>query len=219
MVKLAASILSADLAHLADQVKLVEPYADVIHVDVMDGHFVPPLTIGSVVVASLRPHTDRVLHGHLMVEGPAGLFDDLAEAGMDIVSFHLEAVDDPMPVIRKARGAGMGVGMTVSPQTPVELLFPYLEDLDDVMVMSVHPGWAGQRFIPEALGKLEAVRTELDRRGLAADLEIDGGVKLENAGRCVEAGATVLVAASAIFQAADVAGAARELKQIAEGDA
>ena len=211
------SILSADFACLADQVASVEPYADAIHIDVMDGHFAPPITFGPVVVASLRPHTDLVLHGHLMVDAPVNLFDELAEAGMDLVSFHVEAVDDPAPVIRKARGAGMGVGMTVSPQTPVERLYPYLEDLDDVMVMSVHPGWAGQRFIPEALPKLEAVRHELDRRGLSTDVEIDGGVKLENAKRCVEAGASVLVVASAIYQAEDIPAAAREMKAIAEG--
>ena len=211
------SILSADFACLADQVASVEPYADAIHIDVMDGHFAPPITFGPVVVASLRPHTDRVLHGHLMVDAPVNLFDELAEAGMDLVSFHVEAVDDPAPVIRKARGAGMGVGMTVSPQTPVERLYPYLEDLDDVMVMSVHPGWAGQRFIPEALPKLGAVRHELDRRGLSTDVEIDGGVKLENAKRCVEAGASVLVVASAIYQAEDIPAAAREMKVIAEG--
>lgn len=217
MGKLSVSILSADFACLADQVASVEPYADAIHIDVMDGHFAPPITFGPVVVASLRPHTDRVLHGHLMVDAPVNLFDELAEAGMDLVSFHVEAVDDPAPVIRKARGAGMGVGMTVSPQTPVERLYPYLEDLDDVMVMSVHPGWAGQRFIPEALPKLGAVRHELDRRGLSTDVEIDGGVKLENAKRCVEAGASVLVVASAIYQAEDIPAAAREMKAIAEG--
>lgn len=217
MGKLSVSILSADLAHLAEEVKLVEPYADAIHIDVMDGHFAPPITFGPVLVASLRPHTDRVLHGHLMVDAPVNLFDELAEAGMDIVSFHVEAVDDPGPAIRKARGAGLGVGMTVSPETPVQELFPYLEDLDDVMVMSVHPGWAGQRFIPEALPKLEAVRAELDRRGLPIDVEIDGGVKLDNARRCVEAGASVLVVASAIYQAEDVPAAAREMKSIAEG--
>jgi len=215
--KLSVSILSADFACLADQVASVEPSADAIHIDVMDGHFAPPITFGPVVVASLRPHTDRVLHGHLMVDAPVNLFDELAEAGMDLVSFHVEAVDDPAPVIRKARGAGMGVGMTVSPQTPVERLYPYLEDLDDVMVMSVHPGWAGQRLIPEALPKLGAVRHELDRRGLSTDVEIDGGVKLENAKRCVEAGASVLVVASAIYQAEDIPAAAREMKAIAEG--
>jgi ribulose-phosphate 3-epimerase len=213
--KLSASILSADFARLGEQVKLVEPHAEVIHIDVMDGHFVPPLTIGPVVVASLRPVTDRVLHGHLMVEAPEALFDELAEAGLDVVSFHAEAVEDPAPVIRKARGAGLRVGMTVNPETAVQRVFPHLEELDDVMVMSVHPGWSGQAFIPEALPKLEAVRAELDRHGLEGDVEIDGGVKLENAKRCVEAGATVLVAASAIFQAPDVAAAARELALIA----
>lgn len=214
MGKLSASILSADLAHLAAQVKLVHGHADVIHVDVMDAHFVPPLTIGPVVVASLRPHTDLTLHGHLMVESPEGLFDELAEAGMDVVSFHVEAVDDPSPVIAKARGAEMGVGLTVSPETPIDVVFPYLEEIDDVMVMSVHPGWAGQAFIPEALPKVEAVRAELERRGLSADVEVDGGIKLENARRCVEAGANVLVAASAIFRAEDVTAAARDLKAI-----
>jgi ribulose-phosphate 3-epimerase len=213
--KLSASILSADFSRLGEQVKLVEPYAEVIHIDVMDAHFVPPLTIGPVVVASLRPVTDRVLHGHLMVEAPEALFDELVEAGMDVVSFHVEAVEDPAPVIRKARGAGLGVGMTVNPETPVERIVPYLEELDDVMVMSVHPGWAGQAFIPESLPKLKAVRAELDRRGLKGDVEVDGGVKLDNAKRCMDAGATVLVAASAIFRAPDIAAAAKELAEIA----
>ena len=213
------SILSADFAYLADQVKLIEPYADLIHIDVMDAHFAPPLTIGPVVVASLRPHTARVLHGHLQVEAPEGLFDELAEAGMDMVSFHVEAVDDPVPVVRKARGEGMDVGMAVSPETPVERIYPYLEDLDDVIVMGVNPGWAGQRLMPEALPKLEALRAELNRRGLAPDVEIDGGVKLDNAERFIEAGATVLVAASAIFQAPDPAAAARDLAAIAKGGA
>lgn len=219
MGKLSVSILSADLAHLADQVKLVEPHADALHIDVMDAHFAPPITFGPVVVASLRPVTDLRLHGHLMVDVPEGQFDELAQAGMDIVSFHVEAVDDPAPVIRKARGAGMGVGMTVSPETPVDQLYPYLEDLDDVMVMSVHPGWAGQTFIPEALPKLETLRAEIDRRGIAIDVEIDGGVKLQNAKRCVDAGANVLVVASGIYHADDVVGAAREMKAIAEGRA
>jgi ribulose-phosphate 3-epimerase len=214
MGKLSASILSADLARLAEQVKLVDRHADVIHIDVMDAHFVPPLTIGPVVVASLRPHTDRTLHGHLMVEMPEALFDDLAEAGLDVVSVHVEAVEDPAPVIRKARGMGMGVGLTVSPETPIERVYPHLEEIDDVMVMSVHPGWAGQAFIPEALPKIAAVRSELDRLGLGTDVEVDGGVKLENARRCVDAGANVLVAASAIFQAADPGSAARDLKAI-----
>jgi ribulose-phosphate 3-epimerase len=217
--RLSASILSADFAHLAAQVKLIEPHAEAIHVDVMDGHFVPPITIGPVVVASLRPVTERVLHGHLMVEAPAALFDDLAEAGLDIVSFHREAVEDPGPVIAKARGASLGVGMTLNLETPVEEVFPYLEELDDVMLMSIRPGWAGQELNPDVFGRIEAVRAEVDRRGLHVDVEIDGGVKTHNARRAVDAGATVLVAASAIFRAPHPAEAARELAAIARGEA
>jgi ribulose-phosphate 3-epimerase len=219
MGMLAASILSADFAHLADQVKLVEPYAEVIHIDIMDAHFVPPLTIGPVVVASLRPVTDRVFHGHLMVEAPEGLFDDLAQAGLDIVSFHHEAVADPAPVIAKARGVGMRVGMTLNMETPVDAIFPYLDDLDDVMLMSIRPGWAGQELSPDIFPRLEAVRAEVDRRELPAAVEIDGGVKIENAQRAIDAGASVLVAASAIFHAPDPAAAARELAAIARGEA
>lgn len=215
MGKLSASILAADFAHLADQVKLIEPYAEVIHIDVMDAHFVPPLTIGPVVVASLRPETDRTLHGHLMVEAPEGLFDELAEDGLDLVSFHVEAVADPGPVIRKARGAGLGVGLTVNKETPVERLFPYLDELDDVMLMSIAPGWSGQELDPEVFPRTEAVRAEVDRRGLATEVEIDGGIKLHNARRAVQAGASVLVAASAIFKADDPVRAARELAAIA----
>jgi ribulose-phosphate 3-epimerase len=219
MGMLSASILSADFAHLAEQVKLIEPYAEAIHIDIMDAHFVPPLTIGPVVVASLRPVTELVFHGHLMVEAPEGLFDDLAQAGLDIVSFHHEAVADPAPVIAKARGAGMRVGMTLNMETPVEQIFPYLDDLDDVMLMSIRPGWSGQELNPDVYPRLEAVRTEVDRRGLATAVEIDGGVKIENAQRAMDAGATVLVAASAIFQAPDPAAAARELAAIARGEA
>lgn len=216
---LSASILSADFAHLADQVKLVEPYAEVIHIDVMDAHFVPPLTIGPVVVASLRPVTGRVFHGHLMVEAPEGLFDDLAEAGLDVVSFHHEAVADPAPVIAKARGTGMRVGMTLNMETPVDAIFPYLDELDDVMLMSIKPGWSGQVLDPEVYPRLESVRAEVDRRGLATAVELDGGVKVDNAQRAIDAGATVLVAASAIFQSPDPAAAARELAAIARGEA
>jgi ribulose-phosphate 3-epimerase len=216
---LSASILSADLAHLADQVKLVEPHAEAIHIDVMDAHFVPPLTIGPLVVASLRPVTDRVLHAHLMVEAPDGFFDELAEAGLDIVSFHHEAVEDVGTVIAKARGAGLRVGITLRLDTPVEAAFPYLDELDDVMLMSIPPGWAGQELNPDVYPRLEAVRTEVDRRGLAAAVEIDGGVKLHNAHRAVDAGATVLVAASAIFGADDPAVAAQQLAAIAHGEA
>ena len=158
MGRLSASILAADLAHLGDQVKLIEPYADVIHVDIMDGHFVPPIALGTVVVASLRAVTGRTLHGHLMVEAPEAYFDELREAGLDIVSFHMEAVPDPGPAIAKARDAGLGVGLTLNLETPVEAVAPHLADVDDVMLMSIRPGWSFQQLNPDVYPRLEAVR-------------------------------------------------------------
>ncbi len=217
MGKLSASILAADLARLGEQVKLIEPYADVIHVDIMDGHFVPPIALGAVVVQSLRPVTALPLHGHLMVDAPEAFFDELREAGLDMVSFHLEAVPEPAPAIRKARGAGLGVGLTLTLESPVEASFPYLDQVDDLMLMSIRPGWSFQTLNPEVYPRLEAVRAEIDRAGVAVELEIDGGVKVDNATRAVEAGATVLIAASGIFATPDPAGAARALAAIAEG--
>ncbi len=219
MGALSASILSADLAYLADQVKLVEMHAETIHIDIMDGHFVPPIALGTVVVASLRPHTARTLHGHLMVDAPESFFEELAQAGLDVVSFHHEAVGDPAPSIAKARAAGMRVGMTLNMETAVDEVFPYLDQLDDVMLMSIRPGWSGQVLNPEVYPRLEAVRTEVDRRGLSVDVEIDGGVKVDNAQAAVDAGATVLISASGIFQAPDPAAAAATMAAIARGEA
>ncbi len=216
MAKLGASILSADLARLAEEVKLVGEHADLIHIDVMDGHFVPPLTIGPAVVAALRPHTDRPLHAHLQVDSPDGFLDELAAAGADAVSFHLEAVGDPMPTQRKVRGLGMRAGIALAPRTAAEAAFAFLEDADDVVVLAVEPGWAGQRFQLGAEAKIEALRSEIDRRGLDAEVHVDGGVNLETVARCVRAGADVLVAATAIFGAGDPARSALELKASAE---
>jgi ribulose-phosphate 3-epimerase len=212
---LAASILSADLARLADEVKLLGADADLIHIDVMDGHFVPPLTIGPVVVAALRPHTVLPLHAHLQVEAPEVLIDDLASAGTDAVSFHWEAVADPVPLHRKIRGAGMRMGVAIAPETPAEAVFADLDQLDHVVVLAVHPGFAGQPFQPEALAKIEALRAEIDRRDLDVPVHVDGGVNLDTAASCVGAGADVLVAASAIFGSDDPARAARELRRAA----
>lgn len=218
MGRLAASILAADLGRLADQMKMVEPYAEVFHIDIMDGHFVPPIALGGVVVASVRPTTQRTFHGHLMVEGPAGQFEELAAAGLDVVSFHMEAVhSDPVAAIDKARDAGMGVGLTLNMETPVETVFPFLDQVDDVMLMSIRPGWSGQVLSEEVFPRVEAVRAEIDRRGLDIGLEVDGGVKVDNARRCVDAGANVLIAASAIFQAEDPVKAAGLLAEIAKG--
>jgi ribulose-phosphate 3-epimerase len=217
MARLAASILAADFGHLAEQVRAVEAHADLIHVDVMDAHFVPVLSVGPVVVEGIRPVTGLPLHCHLMVDDPALLFDDLATAGTDMVTVHVEAIEDPDPVLRKARDRGLRTGLGVNPETPVKAVFPHLDGLDDVIVMSVNPGWAGQSFLPEALPKVEAARAEIERRGLSTDVEVDGGINEETGRRCVAAGATILAAASSIFKAGDPGEAARRLAAIARG--
>lgn len=214
--KVAASILSADFAHLADQVKAVEPHADIVHVDCMDAHFVPPLTIGPVVVESLRPVTGLPLHAHLMIERPHALFEDFARAGTDIVTFHLEAAAEPAAAVAEAERLGMRAGIAVNPETEVAEVFPYLEGLDNVIVMTLErTGWAGQPFMESSLAKVEAVRKEIDRRGLSVDIVVDGGINEETGRRCLAAGATVLAAASSIFKAPDPAEAARRLAEVA----
>jgi ribulose-phosphate 3-epimerase len=209
--KIAASILSADFAFLAQQVKLVEEDADLIHIDCMDGHFVPVLSIGPVVIESLRPHSTLPFHCHLQVERPERLFTDFAKAGADIVTAHVEACQDPGATIAEAEANGMRAGLAVSPETDVRQVFPHLERLDRVVIMSVDPGWSGQRFIEAALPKIEVVRTEIDRRGLDVEVEVDGGIDERTAPRCVAAGATVLAAASSIFTASDPAAAVNGL--------
>src|SRR6266571_2176232 len=160
--KIAASILSADFGYLAEQVKLVEKHVELIHIDAMDAHFVPPLSIGPVVVESLRRVTGLPLHCHLQVDRPEELFDDFAAAGADIVTCHVEAVEEPEKAVGRAQELGMRAGLAVSPSTPVEAVFPHLERLDRVVVMSVQPGWAGQDFMEDALLKIEAARTEIE---------------------------------------------------------
>jgi ribulose-phosphate 3-epimerase len=212
VVKVAASILSADFARLGEQVKAVEPYADIIHVDSMDAHFVPPLTIGPIVVESLRPLTDRELHAHMMVARPERLLEDYARAGTDIATFHLEATEDPSAVIKEAEGLGLRVGIGINPETQVEALYPHLDPLDNVIVMTLErTGYAGQAFQEQHLAKVEALRVEIDRRGLRTDIVVDGGINAETGRRCVGAGATVLAAASSIFKADDPAAATRDL--------
>ena len=217
--KVAASVLSADFAYLADQVKLVEDYADLIHIDAMDAHFVPPLSVGPVVVESLRRVTTLPIHCHLMVDRPHELLDDFAGAGADIVTCHVEAVDDASAIIKQAAELGMKAGLAVNPQTPVSQTFAHLDKLDRVLVMSVNPGWAGQRFLDEALPKIEQARNEIDRRGLKVEIEVDGGIDDMTGARCLSAGATVLAAASSIFKDPDPTAATRRLASVAREEA
>jgi ribulose-phosphate 3-epimerase len=216
--KIAPSILSADFSELAEQVELVTPAADLLHVDVMDGHFVPNLTIGPPVVKSLRPRTDLFLDCHLMVSNPAVLLDDFAKAGADRCIVHIE-LGDPRPLFEKLRALDVGVGLTLNPETPVDDVLPFLEEIDLLLVMSVHPGFGGQSFIPEVLDKVRAARAVIDERSLPVEIEIDGGIHSETAPLAAEAGVDILVAGSAIFAADDPLAAARALRAVAWPDA
>ena len=199
--KFAPSILSADFARLAEAAIAVEKAgADWIHVDVMDGHFVPNLTFGPKMVADLRKATRLPLDVHLMIERPEDWVDRYADAGATYLTIHVEASLDVGGTLAAIRARGVRPGLTLNPETPVDALLPHLGSLDLALVMSVRPGFGGQRFIEDALDKVRAIRRALDGGGLAAELEVDGGVKPDNAARVVAAGATVLVAGSAIFE-------------------
>jgi len=200
-VKLAPSILSADFAHLGDAVQAVERAgADWVHVDVMDGHFVPNLTFGPKMVADLHKATALPLDVHLMIERPDDWVDRYVEAGATYVVVHIEAVKDVRGTLARIRKRGARAGLTLNPETPVDAVIPFLSDIDLLLVMSVHPGFGGQKFIESALDKVRLVRRALDERKVSAELEVDGGIKLDNAARVAEAGASVLVAGSAVFE-------------------
>jgi ribulose-phosphate 3-epimerase len=200
MVHIAPSILAADFARLGDQVREAEQGgAQRIHVDVMDGHFVPNLSMGPVVVKSLRRVTRLPLEIHLMVEQPARFVDAFLDAGADTLLMHIEVLPDPRPLLRQLHDRGKKAGLVVRPDTPIEALEPYLPELDVALCMTVHPGYAGQAFLPESPGRIAALRRLLDRHNPACELEVDGGIDLATTPVSVRAGATVLVAATAVF--------------------
>ena len=214
MIKIAPSILSADFARLGEEVQAIAS-ADYVHVDVMDGHFVPNLTIGPPVVSALRKVTELPLDVHLMIENPDCYIPAFAEAGADIITVHQEACIHLHRTVQLIKSCGKQAGVSLNPATPAGTLELILDDLDLVLVMSVNPGFGGQSFIPAALTKIEQLRREIDRRGLAVELEVDGGVKTDNIGRIARAGADVFVAGSAVFGTPDYAATIAELRSAA----
>ena len=216
MIKLAPSILSADFARLGEQIgEAVRAGADYIHVDVMDGHFVPNITIGAPVVASVRRVTTLPLDVHLMIEHPERYISQFAEAGADIITVHVEASPHLHATIRLIKELGARAGVSLNPPTPLGVVEEFLPHVDLVLVMSVNPGFGGQYFIPDTLPRIVSVRRILNDRKLHAELEVDGGINADNAPDIVEAGANVLVAGSSIFKAQEgISGAMRRLREV-----
>jgi ribulose-phosphate 3-epimerase len=213
-VKLAPSILSADFARLGEQVaEAANAGADYIHIDVMDGQFVPPITIGAQVVAAIRPWTGLPLDVHLMIKNPERQLTQFAKAGADIITVHIETCPTIRQVIKSIKDLGVKAGVSLNPGTPANAVSAILPEIDLLLVMTVNPGYGGQPFIEATLEKIAELRAELDKKNLAAELEVDGGINVEVAPRVVKAGARVLVAGAAVFASGQtVAQALRELR-------
>ena len=198
--QISASILTADFGRLGDEVeRAVNAGVDSIHLDVMDGQFVDNITMGPVVVKAIRPRTTVPFHSHLMIRNPLRYADRFAEAGSDLIVFHVEADDDPRAVIDAIEASGRRPGIALNPETPADAVFPWLDRVDLLLVMTVHPGWGGQPFIPEVLPKMSLLAGEIADRGLDLPIGVDGGVKLDTIGAAHAAGGTVLVVGSGLY--------------------
>lgn len=201
MVKIAPSLLSADFLHLERDVEMVNEHADIFHLDIMDGVFVPNISYGFPVVEAISGKARKAMDAHLMIVHPEKYVSRFAKAGVDMLSFHLNAVEDPREVIGLIKSEGMKAGIAINPDIPVESLFPYLNDADFVLIMSVFAGFGGQKFIEATYDRVRTVKSEIDRLGSRCVIEVDGGVSVSNAAALAEAGAEILVAGSAVFKA------------------
>lgn len=215
MIKIAPSILSADFSKLDEQIKLIEKGgADLIHLDVMDGHFVPNITFGAPVIKMLRGVTDVPFDVHLMIENPERFIDDFVDAGADIITVHAESTVHLHRLIQQIKAHGIKAAVSLNPSTPLDVLDYVLEDIDMVLIMSVNPGFGGQSFIPQCKDKIKKLKKMITDKNLDVEIQVDGGVKLDNIREIMECGADIFVAGSAIFGEEDVVAATRAFKNI-----
>lgn len=215
MAKIAPSILSADFSKLGEQIALIEKGgADYVHLDIMDGHFVPNITFGAPVIKKLRSVTDLTFDAHLMIENPEDYIDDFVDAGVDIITVHEESTVHLHRLIQQIKAKGVKAAVSLNPATPLENIKYVLEDIDMVLIMSVNPGFGGQSFIPQCKEKIRSLKKMIDDKNLDVEIQVDGGIKLDNVEEIIACGADIIVAGSAIFGEEDVVEATRKFKNI-----
>lgn len=201
MLYIAPSLLAADFSDLRSELtKIEDAGANYLHLDIMDGHFVPNISFGAELITSIRRHTHLFFDVHLMISDPMRYVDDFIRAGADIITFHYESVDNPMEVLRAIKAKDIKCGIAISPKTPAEALYPFIGEADMLLVMTVEPGFGGQSLIPECLDKATLLRRYANSKGINIDIEADGGINADNAGRVIAAGVNIIVAGSAIFR-------------------